>query len=51
MLYEEIKYIPIDENNELIYKGEAKFGEEEPTLSGKKVSVTIDGKTYSATVD
>ncbi len=26
---EEIKYIPIDENYELIYKGDAKFGSEE----------------------
>ena len=26
---EEIKYVSVDEDNELIYKGEAKFGEEE----------------------
>jgi hypothetical protein len=30
---EDIKYFPIDENYELIYKGDAKFGEEEPEQS------------------
>ena len=38
---EEIKYIPVDEDYELIYKGEAKFGEETP--KGKSVKVKLKG--------
>ena len=48
---EEIKYVKIDEDNELIYKGEAKFGEEvSESLSGKEVEVKLDGKTYKAII-
>ena len=48
---EEIKYIKIDEDNELIYKGEAKFGEDEvKSLSGKTVKVEIDGVGYEAII-
>ena len=42
---EEIKYYKVDDDNELIYKGEAKFGEEETSLKGKEVEVKLDGKT------
>ena len=47
---EEIKYVKIDDDYELIYKGEAKFGEEETSLSGKTVKVELDGKTYEAVI-
>ena len=48
---EEIKYQKIEGvNTELIYKGEAKFGEEEKDLSGKEVEVVVDGKTYKAII-
>ena len=48
---EEIKFKEIDENYDLIYKGDAKFGEEEEkSLSGKEVEVKLDGKTYKAII-
>jgi hypothetical protein len=49
---EEIKYVQVDEDYEVIYKGEAKFGEEaeEKSLSGKTVKVILDGKEYEATI-
>ena len=50
---EEIKYVEVDEDYELIYKGEAKFGEEEPeklNLSGKEVKVSLDGVEYTAVI-
>jgi len=47
---EEIKYVKIDDDYELIYKGEAKFGKEETSLSGKTVKVELDGKTYEAVI-
>ena len=46
--------IEVENGNYLIYKGYAKFGADEPeqkSLSGKKVSVKIDGTEYSATID
>ena len=49
---EEIKYVKIDNDMELIYKGEAKFGEEEKevSLSGKTVKVSLDDKEYEAVI-
>ena len=48
---EDIKYVKIDDDNELIYKGEAKFGEDEvKSLSGKTVKVEIDGVGYEAII-
>ena len=49
---EEIKYKQVDEDNELVYKGEAKFDEtaDEPSLKGKTVEVTLDGKKYTAVI-
>ena len=47
---EEIKYKKIDDDYELIYKGEAKFGEDEANLSGRIVKVELDGKTYEAVI-
>jgi hypothetical protein len=49
---EEIKYVQVDEDYEVIYKGEAKFGEEaeEKSLSGKTVKVEIDGVSYEAVI-
>lgn len=47
---EEIKYKQVDEDYELIYKGEAKFDETEESLSGKEVTVTVDGKEYKAKI-
>jgi hypothetical protein len=40
---EEIKYVQVDDDTELIYKGEAKFGEEE-TKNPKEIE--IDGAKY-----
>ena len=50
---EEIKTAKIDEDYSIVYKGDAKFGTDEPeqSLSGKKVSVELDGKKYTATID
>ena len=49
---EEIKFEKIDEDYDLIYKGDAKFGEEEneENLSGKEVEVKIGDKTYKAVI-
>ena len=47
---EEIK-LKENEDVELIYKGDAKFGEEEPSLSGTEVTVTVGDKTYKATIN
>lgn len=50
---EEIKTAKIDEDYSVVYKGDARFGTDEPeqSLSGKKVSVELDGKKYTATID
>ena len=42
---EEIKYVSVDDDNELAYKGDAKFGEDEPESKNPK-EITIDGATY-----
>ena len=48
---EEIRYVQVDDDYELIYKGEAMFGKEElKSLSGKTVKVEVDGETYEATI-
>lgn len=47
---EEIKYAAIDENYEVIYKGDAKFGEEENSLKGQEVEVKMGDKTYKAVI-
>ena len=49
---EEIKYKEVDSDYEVIYKGEAKFDEtpDEPSLKGKSVEVTLDGKKYTAVI-
>ena len=51
---EEIRYVQIDEDNELIYKGEAKFGDDEPeakSLHGKVVKVELGGVSYTARIE
>jgi hypothetical protein len=48
---EEIKFKQIDDDYELIYKGDAKFGEDEEKtedLSGQDYEITINGKVYNA---
>jgi hypothetical protein len=49
---EEIKYKDIDGENELIYKGDAKFEEEAetPSLVGTEVIVTVGDKVYKAKI-
>ena len=48
---EEIKYVKLDDDYEIICKGDIKVEENaEPNLSGKEVSVTLDGKTYRAKI-
>ena len=50
---EEIKFEKLDDDYDLIYRGNAKFGEEEipaKSLSGKVVKVEIEGIKYEAVI-
>ena len=46
---EEIKYHKLDDNYEIIYKGDAKI-EEEQSLVGSEVEVKLNGKSYKAKI-
>ena len=50
---EEIKYVPVNDDYELISKGDVKIGTDEPevkSLVGQEATVEIGGKKYKAVI-